>query len=101
MRCARWRIRASAAEDSGSEYDNHNLRFPGRDGVPPSLVPQLRDYSAASHPLDERRDYAANFTASLCPRILTVCCSCSVLSGFFKTVIGPFARMRSSISLSG
>ena len=31
----------------------------------------------------------------------TVCWSWSTLSGFFKTVIGPFARIRSSISLSG
>ena len=28
-------------------------------------------------------------------------CSCSTLSGFFRTVIGPFVRMRSSMSLSG
>jgi hypothetical protein len=46
-------------------------------------------------------NYAANLTASLWPRIFTVCWSCSVLSGFFKTVIGPLASMRSSISLSG
>ena len=45
--------------------------------------------------------YAASLTASLCPRIRTVCCSCSALSGFFRTVTGPLERMRSSISLSG
>ena len=31
----------------------------------------------------------------------TVCLSWSTLSGFFRTVIGPFARIRLSISLSG
>ena len=70
-----------------------------RRGRPPNLKGAPAAGIAFSY--TSARNYAASLTASLCPRILTVCCSCSVLSGFFKTVIGPFARMRSSISLSG
>ncbi len=45
--------------------------------------------------------YAAILLASRRPRIRTVCLSCSSLSGFFKTVTGPFAKMRLSMALSG
>ena len=49
----------------------------------------------------QKRTYAASLIASLWPRMRTVSLSCSTLSGFFKTVIGPLAKMRSSIALSG
>src|SRR5437016_10150655 len=81
MRCARWR-RYLEGSATGS--------------LDPQFAGTWDDETAVT-----RTSYAASLTASLCPRILTVCCTCSVLSGFFKTVIGPFARMRSSISLSG
>jgi hypothetical protein len=45
-------------------------------------------------------DYTPNLGPA-CPRIFTVWLSCSILSGFFKTVTGLICRIRSRTSESG
>jgi len=72
---------------------------PHRGCIPSKLLIGYAD--AAENARDARKTYAASLAASLWPRMRTVCCNCSTRSGFFSTVIGPFERMRSSISLSG